>query len=76
MINLIAEVAGAMATQDDDWAQWAYPLTAMVAIHAAKEVRHWGHDAARRYALNRGVPARMFEIANEFENRRVKHGKD
>ena len=57
---------------NDDCAQWAYPLTAMVAIHAAKEVRHWGHDAARRYAINRGVPARMFELAVIFESGRKK----
>ena len=39
MINLIAEVAGDMATQADDWAQWAYPLTAMVAIRVASDAQ-------------------------------------
>ena len=48
------------------------PIEPHYAIHAAQHVPNWGHDAARRYALNRGVPARMFEIANEFESRRVK----
>lgn len=47
------------------------PWAAHAAIHAAKHLRvKCGSFAARRYAEKRGASALMYQIAEEFEERR------
>lgn len=47
------------------------PWAAHAAIHAAKHLRvKCGPFAARRYAEKRGASALMYQIAEEFEERR------
>lgn len=49
------------------------PWAAHAAIHAAKHLRvKCGSFAARRYAEKRGASALMYQIAEEFEERRSK----
>lgn len=49
------------------------PWAAHAAIHAAKHLRvKCGSFAARRYAEKRGASALMYQIAEDFEERRSK----
>lgn len=52
------------------------PWAAHAAIHAAKHLRvKCGSFAARRYAEKRGASALMYQIAEEFEERRSRKCK-
>lgn len=52
------------------------PWAAHAAIHAAKHLRvKCGPFAARRYAEKRGASALMYQIAEEFEERRSRKCK-
>ena len=58
---------------------WAYRpdrQAALAAIHAAKHLRvKCGSFAARRYAEKRGASVLMYQIAEEFEERRSRKCK-
>ena len=41
--------------------------TAYHAITAAKHRKQWGRDAARKYALKRGVSMRLYRLACQLE---------
>ena len=52
------------------------PWAALAAVHAAKHLRvKCGSFAARRYAEKRGASALMYQIAEEFEERRSRKCK-
>ena len=36
---------------------------AKIAVKAAKNLNSWGYYAARKFAINRGVPARLVDLA-------------
>jgi len=42
-------------------------MQAQIAIYAAQHVHQWGHFAARRYAMARGVSPRLYRIARQCE---------
>lgn len=58
---------------------WAYRpdrQAALAAVHAAKHLRvKCGPFAARRYAEKRGASALMYQIAEEFEEKRSRKCK-
>jgi len=43
-------------------------LHATLAVYAAKHAHIWGHDAARSFALTRGVSPRLYRIARQCES--------
>jgi hypothetical protein len=52
------------------------PWASLAAVHAAKHLRvKCGPFAARRYAEKRGASALMYQIAEEFEERRSRKCK-